>query len=57
MLEASTRRPDLAFDRVHEEQGIAVWATPGLVEPDELHLEVDRRGELRAFWNGQSWIG
>ena len=57
VLEASTRRPDQAFARVHEEHGVTVWATPGLVQPDELHLDVDRRGELRAFWNGQAWIG
>ena len=29
----------------------------GLRLPDELHLEVDRRGRLHAFWNGQGWIG
>jgi hypothetical protein len=57
VLEASTHRPDAAFLRVHEERGISVWATPGLVEPEEIHLEVDRRGQLRAFWNGQAWIG
>ncbi len=57
VLEVSTTRPDRAFRRVHEERGISVWATPGLVEPEEIQLELDRRGQLRAFWNGQSWIG
>lgn len=57
VLEAATRSPDQEFLRVHEERGISVWTTPGLLEPQELHLEVDRRGQLRAFWNGQAWIG
>lgn len=57
VLEAATQPPDKAFRRVHEEGGISVWATPGLAEPDEIHVELGRRGTLRAFWNGQSWIG
>jgi len=57
VLEASTRPPDRAFHLVLEERGISVWTTPGLVEPEEIHLDVDRRGQLRAFWNGQAWIG
>lgn len=57
VLEASTRPPDQECRRMHEEQGVVVWTTPGLVEPEELHLELDRRGQLRAFWNGQAWIG
>ena len=57
VLEASTRPPDKAFRRVHDEDGISVWATPGLMEPEEVHLELGRNGKLRAFWNGQAWIG
>jgi len=57
VLEAATERPERAFRRLHEEQGIALWATSGLAEPDEIHVELDRRGRLRAFWNGQAWIG
>ncbi len=57
VLEASTAAPDKPFARLHEERGISVWATPGLVEPEEVHLELDRRGRVRAFWNGQAWIG
>ena len=40
-----------------EQDGVAVWATPGLAEPDELHLDLGRRGTVKAYWNGQSWIG
>ena len=56
-LEAATERPERAFRCVHEQDGISVWATPGLLEPAEIHLELGRRGALRAYWNGQSWIG
>jgi hypothetical protein len=57
VLEAATEAPDVAFRRVHEQDGISVWATPGLAEPEEIHVELGRRGTLRAYWNGQSWIG
>jgi hypothetical protein len=57
VLEASTAAPDRHFLRLHEEHGISVWAPPGLAEPDEVHVELDRRGNVRAFWNGQAWIG
>ena len=57
VLEAATRPPEKAFCRVHEEGGISVWTTPGLAEPDEIHVELGRRGKLRAYWNGQCWIG
>jgi len=56
-LETETSPPAKEFWRVHEEDGIEVFATPGLIKPDELHLELGRRGKLRAFWNGQAWIG
>ena len=56
-LEAGTTPPAREFSRVHGEAGIEVFATPGLLEPHELHLELSRRGKLRAFWNGQAWIG
>jgi hypothetical protein len=42
---------------VHAAGGFQVFATLGLVEPDELHLELGRNGKLRAYWNGQAWIG
>ena len=57
VLESSTEAPEREFELVHAADGLQVFATPGLVEPDELHLELSRRSTLRAFWNGQSWIG
>jgi hypothetical protein len=56
-LEAATEPPERAFDLVHASDGLQVFATPGLIEPDELHFELTRRGRLRAYWNGQAWIG
>lgn len=57
-LETGTTPPAAKeFLRVHEEDGIEVFATRGLLKPQELHLEVGRRGKLRAYWNGQAWIG
>ena len=57
VLEASTAPPQRPVRQIHEGDGISVWATPGLTEPAEIQLELDRRGRLRAFWNGQAWIG
>jgi hypothetical protein len=57
VLEASTEPPAREVVPLGEQDGIAVWATPGLQRPDEVQLELDRRGRLRAFWNGQGWIG
>ena len=56
-LETATTPPAKEFLPVHEEDGIEVFATRGLIKPEELHLELGRRGKLRAFWNGQAWIG
>jgi hypothetical protein len=57
VLEAGTEAPDRDFELVHAADGFQVFAPPGLLEPEELHLELSRRGTLRAFWNGQAWIG
>ena len=57
LLESATTPPDRPFELVHAADGFRVFAAQGLVEPDELHLEVSRRGELCAYWNGQGWIG
>ena len=57
LLESATEAPDREFELVHAADGFRVFATPGLVSPDELHLELSRRGTLRAFWNGQDFIG
>jgi hypothetical protein len=57
VLESATEPPAREFELVHAADGFRVYATPGLVEPEELHLELSRRGKLRAYWNGQAWIG
>ena len=54
-LEASTERPDRAFRRVTV-RGIELYVTVGLKQPESLHLELGRRGRIRAFWNGLAWI-
>lgn len=57
VLEAAFQPPARTFEPVHSEPGLTLYATPGLVRPQELHLELSRGGEPRAFWDGQSWIG
>jgi hypothetical protein len=57
LLESTTEPPAREFELVHAADGFRVYTTPGLLQPDELHFEVSRRGELRAYWNGQGWIG
>ena len=57
VLDASLERPGGDYELVHAADGFRVYASVGLVEPDELHFEVDRRGRIRAYWNGQGWIG
>lgn len=57
VLDAAFRPPERTFELVHAEPGLALYATPGLVRPRELHLELSRSGEPKAFWNGQPWIG
>ena len=57
VLEASLERPDGEYELVYAADGFRVYASAGLVEPRELHFDVDRRGRIRAYWNGQGWIG
>jgi hypothetical protein len=57
VLESSAERPDREFELVHAGDGFRVYAAPGLVQPEELHLDLDRRDRLHAYWNGQAWIG
>ncbi len=57
VLEASLEPPARAFELVHAADGFQVHAAPGLVLPAELHLELDRRGHVQAYWNNQAWIG
>jgi hypothetical protein len=57
VLDASLERPEGDFELVYAVDGFRVYASRGLAEPEELHLEVDRKGRIQAFWNGQGWIG
>jgi hypothetical protein len=57
VLEASLDAPEGDFELVYAVDGFRVYTTPGLATPDELHLDLDPRGRVRAFWNGQGWIG
>jgi len=58
VLETATEPPpDRDFELVHAADGFQVLATPGFHEPEELHFELDRRHRLKAYWNGQGWIG
>jgi hypothetical protein len=56
-LESATAPPAREFELIHAADGFQVFATPGLRRPRELHLELTRRGKLRAYWDGQAWIG
>jgi hypothetical protein len=57
VLEVATEPGARVFEQITTEQDLAIWATKGLLVPPELHLDLSRRGALRAFWNGQAWIG
>ena len=54
-LEAATEPPDKEFRRV-EATGINLFVPAGMVLPDSLHVEISRRGRIRAFWNGLAWV-
>ncbi len=56
-LEASLAPPPRATELVAEQDGLRIHATPGLRPPDHLELDLTRRGKVRAYWNGQPWIG
>jgi len=56
VLEASTRAPDKPFHRIVQVDGVSVWLMAGLNESEEIHLEVSRRGKLRAYGNGLAWL-
>jgi hypothetical protein len=54
-LEAATERPDKVFRQV-EVGGIDLYLTVGMTLPESLHVEISRRGRIRAFWNGLAWV-
>ena len=54
-LEAATEPPDKVFRRV-EAEGIDLFVAAGMMAPQSLHVEISRRGRIRAFWNGLAWV-
>ncbi len=54
-LEAATEPPSKAFQRL-EVKEIDIFVPPGMMLPDSLHIEIGRRGRIRAFWNGLAWV-
>jgi hypothetical protein len=55
-LEAATEPPSKAFRRLEAEEIDVFFAPPGMMLPDSLHVEIGRRGRIRAFWNGLAWV-
>jgi hypothetical protein len=54
-LEAATEPPEKAFRQVAVE-GIDLFVPVGMALPRSLHVELSRRGRIRAFWNGLAWV-
>jgi hypothetical protein len=54
-LEAATEPPNKVFRQVDAE-GINLYLPVGMAAPASLHLELSRRGRIRAFWNGLAWV-
>ena len=55
-LEAATEPPDKVFQPV-EAAGVDLFVSQGMMTPESLHIEISRRGCIRAFWNGLAWVG
>jgi hypothetical protein len=55
-LDASTTRPKARTFKRLETGGIELYLATGMSDPDSLHLELSRKGRLRAFWNGLAWL-
>jgi hypothetical protein len=58
-LRASTEQPAKVFRKVDATSSappIDLYLTAGLTAPESLHLELGRRGRVRAFWNGLAWM-
>lgn len=56
-LEASLEPPEPRTELVAEQNGLRVFATLGLRRPELLELDLTDGNQVRAYWNGQSWIG
>lgn len=57
VLEASLVGDGAAYVERGRVAETRILVQDGLRLPEELHLAVDRRGRIEAFWNGQGWIG
>ncbi len=55
VLDAATDPGDKEF-RLEVDGPVRVFVTVGMAVPDTLHLEIDRRSRVRAFWDGLAWI-
>lgn len=54
-LEAATAPPDRVVRRVEAEE-IELFVPIGMAAPGSLHLEIGRRGRIRAFWHALAWV-
>jgi hypothetical protein len=55
-LDVSTAAPEGRMFREALTGDVDVFLAVGLPEPSSLHVEVSRRGRLRAFWDGLAWV-
>ena len=54
-LEAATTPPDKVFRRIDTDE-LELFVPIGMATPSSLHVEISRRGRIRAFWNGLAWV-
>ena len=54
-LRAATEQPAKAFRRLDVDE-IELYMAAGMRDPESLHLELGRRGRVRAYWNGLAWV-
>ncbi|MEP7224412.1 MAG: hypothetical protein ABI783_05590 [Actinomycetota bacterium] len=50
-LDASTQPPDADFELIAAAP-VQVFARPGARLPEELHLDLDRKSRIHAYWDG-----
>jgi hypothetical protein len=55
VLEAATSPTEQEF-RLVVDTPVRVFAIAGMAVPDTLHLEIDRRSRVRAYWDGLGWV-
>jgi hypothetical protein len=61
LLQAGTERPrtqDLRFERIAADGFEVFLAIGSLLWPEFVELELHgRKRQIRAYWNGQAWVG